>query len=103
MNKELYRLKHTLYPNIDDGLTTDREEWDRDNGHEPYRKGTLWHIVSKKEYCNLRELNLSEDEIDEVMEGWCDFELIAYMKNNPYRYILLNTREDFELVKDRSE
>ena len=100
---DLYKLKHTLYPDIDEGLTTDKEEWDRNSGHHPCRKGTLWKIVSKKEYCNLRELNLDEDEIDEIMEDWCDFELIGYMKNNPYRYLLLNTREDFELVKDRSE
>lgn len=100
---DLYKLKHTLYPDVDGGLTTDKEEWDRNSGHHPCRKGTLWKIVSKKEYCNLRELNLDEDEINEIMEGWCDFELIGYMKNNPYRYILLNTKEDFELVKDKSE
>lgn len=100
---ELYRLKHTLYPDLDGDLTTDKEEWSKESGYRPYRKGTLWKIVSKKEYCNLRELNLDEDEIDENMEDWCDFELIGYMKNNPYRYLLLNTREDFELVKDKSE
>lgn len=91
-----YKLKHTLYPTCDDDLTTDKEEWDEQK-YPIYRKGTIWKIVSKEEYCKLQ--NYDEEETECFMCDSCDFEVVAYMQSIPKRYILLNTLEDFEKVK----
>lgn len=86
-----YKLKHTLYPS-DDTLLTDKEEWDRDLG-DSYRKGTIWVIVTKEEFCELE--NYDENDTEDFMEEFCDFELVAFMKNKPGRYMYLNSLEDF--------
>lgn len=94
----LYRLKHTLYPDIDGGLTCDKEEYDEESGYHIHRKGTLWKVCTKEEYCELE--NYDEDETEEFMEDFCDFDYVAYMKNNTGRYFLTNTLEDFERVEE---
>lgn len=95
-----YKLKHTLYPTYDESLSTDKEEWDRYSGHNVYRKGTIFNIVSKEEYCKIQ--NYDEDESGYFMEEMAvDFDYIAYMKSNSYRYIMLNSLEDFDLLKDK--
>lgn len=92
----LYRLKHTLYPTCDDGLTTDKEEYDDSQSHI-YRKGSLWYIVSREEYCKLQ--NYEEEEAEDFMSDTCDFEMVAYSKTNDLSYLLLNSLEDFERAK----
>ncbi len=89
------KLKHTLYPTYDEVLSTDKEEWDRYSGHNIFRKGTIFNIVSKEEYCKIQ--NYDDDETECFMEEIAaDFDYIAYMKSNNYRYMMLNTLEDFE-------
>ena len=92
-----YKLKHTLYPTCDDDLTTDKEEYDEESGYHIHRKGTLWKVCTKEEYCKLE--NYDEDETEEFMEDFYDFDYVAYMKNNTGRYFLINTLEDFERVE----
>ena len=90
-----YKLKRTLYPTFDGDLSIYKE--DHDEVFDIYRKGTIWCIVSKEEYCKLQ--NYDDDETDEFTCDNCDFEVVAYMKNNDGKYILLNSLEDFEKIE----
>lgn len=90
----IYKLKYTLYPDIDGDLAYDKEDYYEEGGYSIYRKGTLWKICTKEEYCELE--NYDEDEIEEFMEDNCDFDYVAYMKNNTGIYFLTNTLSDFE-------
>lgn len=94
----LYRLKHTLYPDIDGDFTYDKEEYDDESGYSIYRKGTLWKVCTKAEYCKLE--NYDEDETEEFMEDFCDFDYVAYMKNKTSMYFLTNTLIDFERIEE---
>lgn len=96
-----YKLKYTLYPTIDGDFSYDKEEYDEDSGYYVHRKGTLWKVCTKEEYCKLE--NYDEDETEEFMESNCDFDYVAYMKNRTWIYILVNSLEDFILLKDKSE
>lgn len=109
----VYKLKHTLYPTYrvdiqDVGLSTNKEEWDRFSGYKIFRKGTIFNIVPKEVYCKIR--NYDDDEIECFMEEIAvGFDYIAYMTSNHYRYLLINSLEDFEEIskfdsrKDKSE
>lgn len=92
----IYRLKYTLYPDIDGGFTYDKEEYYEESGYHIHRKGTIWKICTKEEYCELE--NYDEDETEEFIEYNCDFDYVAYMKNKTGIYFLVNSLEDFEEV-----
>ena len=96
----IYKLKYTLYPDIDGYFSYDKEDYDKDSGYYVYRKGTLWKVCTKEEYCKLE--NYDEDEAEEFMEDNCDFDYVAYMKNATGIYMLVNSLQDFE-VKDKGE
>lgn len=100
--EETYRLKHTLYPTYDGDFSYDKEEYDAEGWHYIHRKGTLWKICTKEEYCKLE--NYDDDEAEDFMEDNCDFDYVAYMKNNTGIYFFVNTLVDFEVYKkDKSE
>lgn len=92
-----YKLKHTLYPDIDGYFTYDREEYDKESDYCIHRKGTLWRVCTKEEYCKLE--NYDDDEAEEFIEDYCDFDYVAYMKNKTWMYFLINSLEDFECAR----
>jgi hypothetical protein len=96
-----YRLKHTLYPTYDGDFSYDKEEYDEDSGHYVHRKGTVWKICTKEEYCKLE--NYDDDEAEDFISDNCDFDYVAYMKNNTSIYFFVNTLEDFEVYKEVKE
>lgn len=97
----IYRLKYTLYPDIDGYFTYDKEEYDEESGYYVHRKGTLWKVCTKEEYCKLE--NYDENETEDFISYYCDFDFVAYMKNKTGVYMLVNSLEDFIMLKDKSE
>ena len=95
----IYKLRCTLYPDWDGDLTEFKEDWDRDSGTPILKKGTVWCIVDKITYCGIRGMSEDLNEVEEALEDWKDFDLIAYMKSNPYRYMLLNCIDNFKYVR----
>ena len=92
--EKIYKLKYTLYPTIDGDFSYDKEEYDKESGSYVHKKGTLWKICTKEEYCKLE--NYDEDEAEDFMSDYCDFDYVAYMKDKTGIYMLINTLEDFE-------
>ena len=91
-----YKLKHTLYPNYDNDLVDNKDEYCEEYGRI-YRKGTIWNIVTKQEYCELQ--NYDDEEIEDFMENYCDFDYVAYMKNKDGVFMVINCLDDFEAIK----
>jgi len=94
----IYKLKYTLYPDIDGDLTYDKEEYYEESCYRIYRKGTLWKVCTKEEYCELE--NYDDDEAEEFMEDNCDFDYVAYMKNKDGVFMVINCLDDFERIID---
>lgn len=90
---KIFKIKYTLYPTYDGDLSPYKEE--HDNGMPILKKGTLWKICTKDEYCKLEKYN--EEDTKDFMERYCDYNYVAYMKNKPYRYMLVNGLSDFEV------
>lgn len=93
-----YKLKHTLYPTYDECLSADKDEWDRESGDRILKKGFVFNVVSVEEYCRIQ--NYDENDTEDFMEKFCDFDYVAYMKSNDNRFILINSLEDFEVVNN---
>lgn len=96
-----YKLKYTLYPTYDGDFSYDKEDYDKDSGYYVYRKSTIWKICTKEEYCKLE--NYGDEETEDFMSDYCDFDFVAYMKNRTYMYMLVNSIEDFIVLKGKSE
>ena len=83
---KIFKLKYTLYPDVDRELTPYKDEYDK--GMPIFKKGTLWKICTKEEYCKLEKYN--EEDTKDFMKRNCDFNYVAYRKNKRGIYLVIN-------------
>lgn len=93
-----YKLKHTLYPTYDNYYSYDKDDWYECSGDRILRKGTIFNVVLKKDFCKMQ--NYDKEEIEGFMDysHGCDY--VAYMRRNQSRYMVTNSLEDFEVIND---